>query len=102
MIRPLPAGALIAACQSTPCALPSAILSLLTEDHAMQVALIRLHDSQRNPDPLAQFRARWAGDADRRARRIRVALREAGHNAAAERMGLDAYGIVAAPAGPAP
>ena len=102
MIRPLPAGALIAACQSTPCVLPSAILSLLTEDHAMQVALIRLHDAQPSTDPLARFRAQWAGDASRRARRIRMALREAGHDAAAERMGLDAYGIVAAPVGPAP
>ena len=90
----LPPGALIAACQSMTTVLSDAVLNLLIEDHATQVASMRLYDAKPPDDPNARHYARWSGKAQRRARRIRVALRECGCRDLAERLGLLAVGVV--------
>ena len=90
----LPPGALIAPCQSLPAMLPDIVLNLLVEDHATQVASMRLYDAKPANDPNAHHYARWSGKAQRRARRIRMALRECGCRDLAERLGLLAVGVV--------
>ena len=90
----LPPGALIAPCQSLPTMLPDVVLNLLIEDHATQVASMRLYDAKPASDPNARHYARWSGKAQRRARRIRMAVRECGYRDLAERLGLLAVGVV--------
>ena len=97
MARPtLPPGIRINGCQSTPAALPDAVLDRLCRTHATQVALMRHYDAQPSDAPLASYHARWAGDAMREARRIRTELRAHGCGSVADRLAADAYGAVPA------
>ena len=92
--HPLPVGATFHPGQSTPSALPDAVLDRLCLTHATQVALMRHYDAQPSDAPLASYHARWAGDAMREARRIRTELRAHGCGSVADRLAADAYGAV--------
>ena len=87
----LPPGILINACQSTPSALPLAVLDILADYHADHVSAMRIYDAKPASDPLAAAYAAWAGDAQRRAKRIREVLRGCGCDATADRLAALAH-----------